>query len=340
MTVQSFQKKAYSEQHVGLLQSLAAYTAIALDNAGAYGLVKARETELATINRIVSRLAEKLDLNSVIQLVGDQTRELFRAPIAHVALLDRATMMVHFPYSFGDEVEPIPFGKGITSQVIQSRHPILMNHDVAGNTARMGVERLGRAAAAYRGVPIPAAGVIIGVISVQSMDEDNRFTEADQRLLATVASAVGVAIHNARLFEEARQARAAAEEADTAKSSFLSTVSHELRTPLTSVLGFAKIIRRRLEERLLPLIPDGDRKLEQAKRQVVENVDVVVAEGSRLTKLIDDVLDLAKIEAGKFTWNMESVAVPQLIERAVMSTSSLFDGKQVQLVHEVAGNLP
>ena len=317
MTVQSFQKKAYSEQHVGLLQSLAAYTAIALDNAGAYGLVKARETELATINRIVSRLAEKLDLNSVIQLVGDQTRELFRAPIAHVALLDRATMMV-----------------------IQSRHPILMNHDVAGNTARMGVERLGRAAAAYRGVPIPAAGVIIGVISVQSMDEDNRFTEADQRLLATVASAVGVAIHNARLFEEARQARAAAEEADTAKSSFLSTVSHELRTPLTSVLGFAKIIRRRLEERLLPLIPDGDRKLEQAKRQVVENVDVVVAEGSRLTKLIDDVLDLAKIEAGKFTWNMESVAVPELIERAVMSTSSLFDGKQVQLVHEVAGNLP
>ena len=96
MTVQSFQKKAYSEQHVGLLQSLAAYTAIALDNAGAYGLVKARETELATINRIVSRLAEKLDLNSVIQLVGDQTRELFRAPIAHVALLDRATMMVHY----------------------------------------------------------------------------------------------------------------------------------------------------------------------------------------------------------------------------------------------------
>jgi K+-sensing histidine kinase KdpD len=93
-----------------------------------------------------------------------------------------------------------------------------------------------------------------------------------------VASAVGVAIHNAKLFEDARQARAAAEDADAAKSSFLSTVSHELRTPLTSVLGFAKIIRR-LEERLFPLIPEDDKKIQQTKRQVVENLSVVVSEG-------------------------------------------------------------
>ncbi len=89
-------------------------------------------------------------------------------------------------------------------------------------------------------------------VSVQATEEASRFTEADQRLLTTVASAVGVAIHNARLFEDARQARSAAEAADAAKSSFLSTVGHELRTPLTSVLGFAKIIRRRLEERIFP----------------------------------------------------------------------------------------
>src|SRR5262245_5419534 len=182
---------------------------------------------------------------------------------------------------------------------------------------RLGVEKLGRPAASYLGVPIPAGGEIIGVISVQTDEQENRFSEADQRLLATVASSVGVAIHNARLFEETRQARAAAEEADAAKSSFLSTVSHELRTPLTSVLGFAKIIRRRLEERLLPLVPEGDRKVDQAKQQVLDNLGVVVSEGERLTKLIDDVLDLAKIEAGKFTWNMETVSVSELVDRAV-----------------------
>ena len=141
-----------------------------------------------------------------------------------------------------------------------------------GNRAKLGVEQIGRRTASYLGVPIPSGGQMIGVISVQSDDQEGRFTEADQRLLSTIASAVGVAFHNAKLFEEASHARAAAEQADAAKSSFLSTVSHELRTPLTSVLGFAKIIRRRLEERLFPLIPEDDRKVQQAKRQVIENL--------------------------------------------------------------------
>jgi signal transduction histidine kinase len=113
-----------------------------------------------------------------------------------------------------------------------------------------------------------------------------------------------------------------------------------LRTPLTSVLGFAKIIRRRLEERLFPLIPEDDHKVAQAKNQVIENLGVVVSEGERLTKLIDDVLDLAKIEAGKFTWNMGSVSVAEVIERATAATSSLFDAKKLNLVLEIESDLP
>ena len=93
------------------------------------------------------------------------------------------------------------------------------------------------------------------------------------------------------------------------------------------MLGFAKIIRRRLEERLFPLLPADDRKVQQAKQQVLENLGVVVAEGERLTQLIDDVLDLAKIEAGKFTWNMQTLSMADVIERAVTATTSLFEGK-------------
>jgi signal transduction histidine kinase/CheY-like chemotaxis protein len=199
---------------------------------------------------------------------------------------------------------------------------------------------MGITTASYLGVPIPSGGQMIGVISVQSTDQEGRFTEADQRLLSTIASAVGVAFHNANLYEEASHARAAAEQADAAKSSFLSTVSHELRTPLTSVLGFAKIIRRRLEERLFPLIPEDDRRIQQTKAQVMENLKVVVSEGERLTKLIDDVLDLAKIEAGKFTWNMGEVSVGEVIDRAVAATASLFDAKSLKLIRNVDADLP
>ncbi len=347
LSIQSFKKNAYTEQHLSLLENLAAYTTIALDNAGAYRLINEREheirdraAELATINRITQGLSTQLDMDRLIQLVGDQVRDVFHAPIAYVSLLDRASMMLHFPYAFGEDAESQPFGEGLTSQIIRSGQPLLINEDLEGNRTRMGVRPLGRSAASYLGVPIPAGGEMIGVISVQTTDQEGRFTEADQRLLATIASAVGVAIYNAKLFEDARQARAAAEDADAAKSSFLSTVSHELRTPLTSVLGFAKIIHRRLEERLFPLIPEDDRKIQQTKRQVIDNLNVVVSEGERLTKLIDDVLDLAKIEAGKFTWNMESLAVSDVIGRAVSATASLVEAKKLTLVQNIEPGLP
>jgi signal transduction histidine kinase/CheY-like chemotaxis protein len=347
LSIQSFKKNAYTEQHLSLLQNLAAYTTIALDNANAYLVinqqeheVRERAAELVTINRITQALATQLDKDRLIQFIGDQVRDLFRAPIAYVSLLDRATMTLQFPYTFGEEALPRPFGSGLTSQIIRTGQPLLINEDMKRNQAKLGIEQVGRATASYLGVPIPSGGQVIGVISVQSTDQEGRFTEADQRLLSTITSAVGVAFHNARLFEDASQARAAAEEADAAKSSFLSTVSHELRTPLTSVLGFAKIIRRRLEERLFPLIPEDDRKIHQAKQQVIENLDVVVSEGERLTKLIDDVLDLAKIEAGKFTWNMATVSVTDVIDRATSATSSLFEAKKLTLHRTIEPDLP
>ena len=72
------------------------------------------------------------------------------------------------------------------------------------------------------------------------------------------------------------------------------------------MLGFAKIIKKRLEDRIFPLVPTDDRKVAQTIQQVEDNLKVVVSEGERLTKLIDDVLDLAKIEAGKLEWHMEA----------------------------------
>ena len=347
LSIQSFKKNAYTERHLSLLENLAAYTTIALDNANAYLVINKREqevseraAELVTINRITQALATQLEKDQLIQLVGTQVRDLFNAPIAYVSLLNRTTMMIEFPYTYGEDAQPRPFGVGLTSQIIRTGQPLLINEDMDRNRAKLGIEKAGRDTASYLGVPIPAGGQTIGVISVQSTDQEGRFTDADQRLLSTIASAVGVAFHNARLFEETRQAKAAAEEADAAKSSFLSTVSHELRTPLTSVLGFAKIIRRRLEDRLFPLIPEDDRKVAQAKTQVMENLGVVVSEGERLTKLIDDVLDLAKIEAGKFTWNMGSVSVAEVIERATAATSSLFDAKKLKLVLQIDPDLP
>jgi signal transduction histidine kinase/DNA-binding response OmpR family regulator len=347
ITVQSFKKHAYTEYHLNLLQNLAAYTSIALDNADAYRQlndqereIRQRAAELATIDNISRALASELELGTLIPQVGEQVRKIFNAQIAYLALLDKATNTIHFRYGYGDAFPSRPFGSGMTSRIIQTGEPLLINEDIGGRTAQLNITRSGAAAKSYLGVPIPVGNEVIGVLSVQSTEEEGRFTDADLRLLTTIAANVGVAIHNARLFEEARQARAAAEEADAAKSAFLSTVSHELRTPLTSVLGFAKIIKKRLEDRIFPLLTTDDRKVRQTIEQVSENLNVVVSEGERLTKLIDDVLDLAKIEAGKLEWHMTTVSMADVIDRATSATSSLFQQKGLALVRDVSPDLP
>ena len=106
------------------------------------------------------------------------------------------------------------------------------------------------------------------------------------------------------------------------------------------MLGFAKIIKRRLEERIFPLIQSDDRRVLQTLQQVGDNLNVVVSEGERLTRLIDDVLDLAKIEAGKLEWHMDQLSIGEVIEQATAATSSLFEQRGLRLVKEIAPDLP
>ena len=140
--------------------------------------------------------------------------------------------------------------------------------------------------------------------------------------------------------EEAQAARVVAEEASATKSAFLSSVSHELRTPLTSVVGFSRLIRRRLDDVVFPAVPTGEPKRDRAMRQVSDNLGIIIEEGERLTALINDTLDLAKIEAGRMEWRREPVDVGEVIARATAATASLLDGSGPAMEVDVAADLP
>ena len=348
------QEDAFSDSDLRLLTTITNSMSVALENARLFdettrllAEAKQRANELSTVNTISKALASQLDADELIQFIGDQMKGLFKANIVYLALVNKKTQMISFPYQYGDSMDSIKFGEGLTSKIIATGEPLLINKDVQELRAQLGVNLVGIPAASYLGVPIPVGDEIIGVLSIQSTEQENRFNESDLRLLSTIAASVGVALYNATLFEdvklakmEAEAATRAAEKANEAKSAFLSTVSHELRTPLTSVLGFTKIIRKRLDEKIFPSVDKSDPKTQKTINQISENLNVVISEGERLTHLINDVLDLAKIEAGKMEWSLEEVSIAEVAQRAISATSSLFDQKSLSLKKHIESDLP
>ena len=130
------------------------------------------------------------------------------------------------------------------------------------------------------------------------------------------------------------------QEIDNMKTEFLSTVSHELRTPLSLVLGFARIIKKRFEDVIFPHVKTEDSKVLKSINQVESNLDTIVSEGDRLTDLIDDLLDITKIEAGKFEWEMEPTSVAEVIKRATAIASSSFEENGLELIKDIEDRLP
>lgn len=124
--------------------------------------------------------------------------------------------------------------------------------------------------------------------------------------------------------------------ANQVKTEFLSMVSHELRTPLTSVLGFAKIIHRKLEGSIEPAVEQLNQpKLGKDLENIFKNIGIIVAEAERLTALINDVLDLAKMEANKVDYNKKPVSPNTFIQRSIDVSSSLFMDSGLPLLVEI-----
>ncbi|NMG59533.1 PAS domain S-box protein [Geitlerinema sp. P-1104] len=129
-------------------------------------------------------------------------------------------------------------------------------------------------------------------------------------------------------------------EVDRMKTDFIATVSHELRTPLTSVLGFASIVLEKLEDKVFPLLPEGDRKARRHQERVRQNLNIIISEAERLTTLINDVLDIAKMESGKVEWDQEPVSMLDVLERSISASSSLFEREGLTLITDFPETLP
>jgi signal transduction histidine kinase len=128
--------------------------------------------------------------------------------------------------------------------------------------------------------------------------------------------------------------------ADRIKTAFLSTVSHELRTPLAAVLGFAKIISKRLDNVIFPNLRLDEDTVRASVLKVKNNINTIISEGERLTDLINNLLDVTKIEEGKVEWEMKPVSVAEIIKLASDITSSTFEQHGLELECDVEDDQP
>ncbi len=197
---------AFSDGDVRLLTTLAASLSVALENARLIGETRQRAAELAIVNDVGQAAASQLDLDRLMSLVGDKMAETFRADILYIALYDRTTGTIEFPYYSEDgrrqPIDALPFGEGLTSYILRTREPLLMNQPA--HFEALEVKGIGHDAKSFLGVPMMLGNEAIGVISVQSSSQEGRFGGAETGLLTTLAANIVSAIHNARLYSESQ----------------------------------------------------------------------------------------------------------------------------------------
>src|SRR4029450_2948711 len=209
-------ENAFGEGEVRLLTTVAASMGVALENARLFDetqrLFKAeqqRVAELAVINSIQHGMAEKLDFQAIVDLVGDKLRDVFHTGDIGIRWYEHETGLMHYLYQYEhgtrQTVSPRPPVKGGPwSRIAQTRQPLVLNR---AEVLALGVKALPGTdlsqSVAY--VPILGSDRVLGLIVLENYEREDAFGEAEVRLLSTVAASMGIALENARLFDETQR---------------------------------------------------------------------------------------------------------------------------------------
>jgi len=337
----------FSSEEVQLLRSFADHAAIAIENARLYASAEKGRAQIEAVRAVTTEITRELDLTTLLRLIAERALELVGAGRNMIRLWDEKTqLLVARAWTGGDAdraIVPLRLGEGVAGTAALRREGMIVN-DFRNSPYATPSLLQGTIHTAVLAEPLLYHDRLVGVINIAREAAQAPFTEEDRHLLGLFAAQAAIAIENARLYEEVQrhagdlevrvqertrdleEAVRQAEAASAAKSDFLANMSHELRTPLNSVIGFSELLQG------LSFGP-----LSERQARFVTNIHT---SGKHLLDIVNDILDLTKVEAGKLTLRYESFEVEPVLEEVVILVREFAVKKSQALTVNIAPGLP
>ena len=320
-----------TEKHAEAFAVIGAQTAAALERLLARDTLERRNTYLAASAEIGRLVTSTLDLNTIftrtVNLINDRLGFYFAAIYqideeGYHAIMREGTggagesmkiqkhrvsvgsqTMIGKACDTGETV----LANDVSTEPLYQPNPLLL--DTQSESA----------------IPLRVGGRTLGVIDIQSK-ESQAFTSDALSILQSLADQVAVAINNATLYDESQELIKTLKEVDQLKSQFLANMSHELRTPLNSIIGFSRVILKGI-----------DGPITEMQNQ---DLTAIYNSGQHLLGLINDILDLARIEAGKMELNFEEVHLSEMVHSVFSTAKGLVKEKPIKLIEQVPADMP